>query len=383
MRSPFRRVRAFLSGLLAWPPIVLAILGGPNAVRADQDLSREMAEMAKSLKTLLGEKGQGAVAVGEFRGPARLVASGGPAIAKALADELKKLGVTVNRRAALEVNGEFRDVEETTNKMLALEIKAQVVNRNGERVGTLPARGIFNVTTIASLVGATVAMPADATPEARNEKLAQAVENPKVHLATTRISATPDSPYAIEILVKSGDDYRPRAATKDDGFAFLTLGRGELYAVKLVNDSPHDAAVTLTIDGLNDFAFSENKDYTHWIVPGKQSLTVLGWHRTNQLSDAFQVAEYAKSAAAERLPNSASLGTITASFAAAWLRGQPAPEDEASAQAGTRAGDATGKGPPVKTDFREVVRDVGRLRASVSVRYNKNVEPKDLPGGKP
>ncbi|HMB02874.1 MAG TPA: hypothetical protein VKP69_03930 [Isosphaeraceae bacterium] len=47
--------------------------------------------------------------------------------------------------------------------------------------------------------------------------------------------------------------------------------------------------------------------------------------------------------------------------------------------------------PPARTSaawvsggyFREIVRDVGRLRASMGVRYNKGVEPGDLPGDKP
>ena len=46
--------------------------------------------------------------------------------------------------------------------------------------------------------------------------------------------------------------------------------------------------------------------------------------------------------------------------------------------------------PPVRTSaarvsggyFREIVRDVGRLRAPVGVRYNKGMEPEDLPGDK-
>jgi hypothetical protein len=95
------------------------------------------------------------------------------------------------------------------------------------------------------------------------------------------------------------------------------------------------------------------------------------------------VTEYARSAAADRLPSSSSVGTITAGFAAAWPQGSPPPADEASAKKGGRSGDATGKGPPVETKFTEVVRDVGRLRASVSVRYTKDDDPRDLPAPKP
>jgi hypothetical protein len=364
--------------------ILLISLVDSVPARAANDLNLEMETVARQIKLLLDQKGQDAIAVGDFRGPAKLAASAGPAICKALTDELKKLDVAVKRRAELEVNGDYRDVEDQKTRSMAVQIKAHVVDRSGNEVVTFEPRGIFNVSTIAALLGVTVTMPADATNEQRNEKLTDAVDNPKVHLASTRISADAESPYAIEILVKSGSDHRPRAASRDDdGFAFLKIRRDEIYAVKLINDSPYDAAVTLTIDGLSVFAFSDNTNYTHWIVPSKKPLTVPGWHRTNKVSDSFQVTEYAKGAAAEKLPSSSSVGTITAGFAAAWPKDGHPPEDEASATKGGRSGDATGKGPPVETNFTEVVREIGRLRASVSVRYTKDEDPKDLPNSKP
>ena len=362
----------------------LLILAPATARGAEDDLHRELSKVAEQVKLLLDQKGQDSIAVGDFRGPAKLAASGGPSITKALGDELKKLGVAVKRRAELEINGEYRDVEDKKSKGLGVEIKAHVVDRAGAEIVAFEPRGLFNLTTIASLIGVTVELPADATDEDRGKKLGDAIDKPEVHLANTRISAGAGSPYAIEILVKAGAEPHPRAATKDDdGFAFLKIKRGEIYSVKLINDSPYDAAVTLTIDGLNMFAFSEKSAYTVVIVPAKKSGIIAGWHRTNKVSDSFQVTEYAKSAAAEKLPDASALGTITASFAAAWPKGQPPPEDEASATKGGRSGDATGKGPPVDALYTEVVRDLGKLRASVSVRYTKDADPKDLPGSKP
>jgi hypothetical protein len=352
--------------------------------RAASDLDAEMTVVARQIKLLLDQRGHDAIAVGEFRGPASLASSAGPALTKALSDELRKLDVGVKRQAALEVNGEYRDVEDQRARQLAVQIKAHIVDRSGAELAAFEPRGIFNMTTIASLVGATVALPANASDEARDKTLTDAVDHPKVHLAQTRIAAAPGSPYAIEILVKTGPSSRPRAASKDpEGYAFLKIKRGEAYEVKLINDSPHDAAVTLTIDGLNVFAFSGNKGYTHWIVPSKGTLTVPGWHRTNKVSDSFLVTEYARGAAAEKLPSSASVGTITAAFAAAWPKDAKPPEDEAAARPGSRSGDATGKGPPVRTDFQEVVRVVGRLRDAVSVRYTREADPKDLPDSRP
>jgi hypothetical protein len=345
------------------------------AQQQPDDLHREMAEYAKQVKSLLDQKGHDSVAVGDFHAPARLASSAGPAIANALGEELKKLGVTVNRRAELEVNGEFRDAEDRKSRLLTVEIKARVVDRAGVELVAFEPRGLFNVSLIAAITGiSSVSLPANADDKQVNKALDIAIRDPKVNLSGTRISTTASSPYAIEVLVKEGSDYRPRGATIDDGLAFVKIGRGETYAVKLINDSPFDAAVALTIDSLSVFAFSENKNYSHWIVPSKQTLTVPGWHRTNQVSDTFLITEYAKSVVAEALPNSATVGTITASFSAAWPKDGVPPPDEASSKKGGRAGDATGRGPETPTSFVEVVREIGRLRGAVSVRYTKAVD---------
>jgi hypothetical protein len=153
----------------------------------------------------------------------------------------------------------------------------------------------------------------------------------------------------------------------------VATGRNEIYSVRLINESPHDAAATLTIDGLNMFVFSEVKDkkgqprYTHVIVPARSSGTILGWHRTNEKSDSFLVTEYAKSAAAQLLHNSAKIGTITVCFSAAWPRDGRPPGDEPP----TRSADATGRGPEVAAKYTEVERTLGVIRATVSVRYTK------------
>src|SRR5436190_15374420 len=96
------------SGCLA----LLIGLAVPVPARAANDLNVEMETVARQIKLLLDQKGQDAIAVGDFRGPAKLAASAGPAISKALTDELKKLDVAVKRRADLEVNGDYRDVED-------------------------------------------------------------------------------------------------------------------------------------------------------------------------------------------------------------------------------------------------------------------------------
>ena len=110
-----------------------------------------------------------------------------------------------------------------------------------------------------------------------------------------RVAAAKDRPFAIEILVKD----TARAAQNDEGQAFVKIDRDEIYAVRLINDADYEVAVRLTIDGISMFAFSEVKNpetdlpkYNYVVVPAKSSVTATGWHRTDEISDSFQVTEF-------------------------------------------------------------------------------------------
>src|SRR3954452_14992358 len=98
-RRPFdlRRI------LLASATLAVLLTPPSGRARAAGDLDAEMTVVARQIKLLLDQRGHDSIAVGEFRGPARLASSAGPALAKALGDELKKMDVGVKRQAALEV----------------------------------------------------------------------------------------------------------------------------------------------------------------------------------------------------------------------------------------------------------------------------------------
>jgi hypothetical protein len=351
--------------------------------RAADELGREMAEVAKQVKKSLADRQNQSIAVGEFTGPARMTSSGGPGIKHALVEELKRNSIRVERKADLELKGDYFDAQDKETNLLTLVVQVRLIDRAGNEVNQIK-RQIFNVATIGSILGTTVQLPPDADDKTREQKLVQEVDDPHPQIDGTRVAAGPGSPYAVEVLVKSKDKYDPRAPQLDDGLAFVPIKRDEIYAIRLINNSSDDAAVTLTIDGLSVFAFSEVKDpktgrpqFTHMIVPAHSSGTVPGWHITNDQTDSFQITEYAKSAAAE-LSSTGEIGTITASFAAAWPKGAPPPADEADAasrQQG-RSGDATGRGPRIGVQYQPVERDLGKVRAMVSIRYTKQAELK-------
>jgi len=353
------------------------VLAGP--VRADEALRKELAVIAKGIGEALKGLGHDTIAVGEFTGPAQLATSSGPVIAKTLIEELPKNGVAVKRVATVGVKGEFEDVKDKQSGLLAARIKGTVTDRTGQVLFTF-SRGVFGDNVVAALFGTTAKLPPDLPPKDRNAELEKSLDKPKVHVQGARVSAAADSPYAVEILAapQPGGRYAARPATLQDGLAFVPLRRGEVFGVKLINKSPHDAAVTLTIDGLNLYAFSDLKNpktggpkFSVVVIGAGQEVLLRGWHRTHEVSEEFVITDYAKSAAAE-LRSTAPTGVITATFAAAWPKDKSPPADEPKNPAGnSRSADAVGRGARVQQKYVEVERHIGVVRATVSVRYSK------------
>lgn len=344
-------------------------------------LNQELAVVAGAIKQLLEGRNLDAIAVGEFTGPARAVASGGAGIKHALIDEFKRAGVRVDRRADLEAKGDFRDVEDRRTGKVALRLLVQVFDRAGAEI-TKFERGLFDVATMAGALGLSLQIAPDADPATRERQLRQGIDQPRFHLDGDRVKAAADSPFAVEVLVKEGNTYRPRPARIEDGLAFVPIRRGEVYAIKLINEASHEAAVKLTIDGLSLFAFSTIQDpkthrpkYSHVVVPARGEGTVLGWHikdRGDDSTDSFLITEFAKGAAAE-LKVAGEIGTITAVFSAAWPKGTPPPADEPemSGLQDGRTADATARGPKLGVTYTPVERDVGKVRATISIRYTR------------
>lgn len=378
-----------LQRLITTAALAYAFLVAAGPARAS-DLRKELAEVAKEIKKLLDGQGENSIAVGQITGPPNFPASSGPGIAQVLVEELRRLGIEVPQVHKFGIAGKYHPTEvpdpdpnaRPGAKVLAVELKLWVEDRSG----TALANFNFKITAnreahFVELLGVPAHLDGP-NAGARDKSLRESYENPDVHAQGSRIAAAKDSPFAVEILVNG----RARKAEKKDGLAFVPLERGDSYAVRLINDSPHDAAVRLSIDGLSMFAFSELRQpdtlpggkpnprrgeplFNVVIVPKHSKVEILGWHRNNKDTDRFLVTEYAKSAAAT-IYHKAGVGTITATFAAAWdpNRQNPPPDEPPFARGDPNA---TGFGERVHAPFVEVQRRVGAVRASVSVRYSK------------
>jgi hypothetical protein len=235
------------------------------------------------------------------------------------------------------------------------------------------------------------------------EKLTAAIEKPQIEVKDGRISATPESPYGVEFLIsehpgkvgsqpiKSHYKPAPDRVTKKTfhmkdgtrGLAVADLGARELYAIRFYNDSDADVAVRIFIDGLSSFEFSEISAYRKndvWIIPRRSSGVVYGWHRTNEVSDSFEVAHFPDTAVGQRNRGGEKVGTVHAMFFQAWSADEPTPAGEYVLGGVTADVLGTKQGEEIQTSYVEQRRHIGKTPiASVCVRYAKPID--DLPPG--
>lgn len=361
-----RSIVGLCLGLL---PCTLLLSAEPAA--PSKNVNLEMDKLAERIASFVKEEGRDAVMLGAFTDRSSVPSNAGPGIAQQLGESLKRQGIQIRDNAALEVGGEYftkvdpdEDRQAVYVRVIVRDDKKREVLHTGRRI---KGAEIFGARAIASMLALTVD---DLPPDEKDQdaKIRLAVAGPSDFINESRVAAGPESPYALEILIKQDGKYVPLRAVRKDGRAFVPLKKDDHYAVRFINDSPHDAAVVLSIDGLSLFAFQEEKaTYSHFLIPAKSAGVIRGWYRTRDKADAFTVTDYADAAAAKALKYASSVGTITATFAVAWRESEQPPEGENS-----RAADiATGRGPNVKTDYRIEPRHFGRTRTSISVRYAK------------
>jgi hypothetical protein len=385
--------RAVTARRLVLASTVCLLVAHCRSAQADEALRVRVASVAKSVSVLMHAQGMESISVGLFSGPPNFPSASGPAIVQMFHDEFGKFDIEVKNPASVGLAGEYsitqvpvfdaqlgREVNQ-----LAVKISGRLVDQFGTVLTAFNTEGIvdgkFEATvtgaeTFVQTIGLTAAIPADAAPHEVDNILRQGVVDPQHFFdpGKTRFRAAPDSPYEIEILIGG----RPCPITLDGGLPYVEIPKGQVYAVRVYNNSPHDAAVTLLIDGMSVFAFSEVRHpsgehagqplYTNYIIAPGSAPVIKGWHRTNQRVDSFLVTTYAESAAA-RMGLTQDIGTITVTFAAAWPKGGTAPPDEFISK--SAGGNATGFGPPIEEIVEEAERDIGRVRSSLCIRYTR------------
>jgi hypothetical protein len=321
----------------ARPILLLALVGilhFPSVSVASDPLRCEMKSVSEKLRDYFAGRRIKEVAVGDVTNADPTTPStAGPGIRQLLIEELGRAELKVKLRAdvGLTVIYRARKIPLDNNRraeQVVVEMRfTALFTRDNSQEDILSYR-ICNDEASRHILGLTVF---NKDPKARDQQTLLAYTKPKANLDGTVILAGEKAPFGLEILVAD----KPVAPEDEDGFGRVSLQRDQTYAIRLINRSRIEVAVRLSVDGLNVFSFSQLRQedgpykgaplYDMVLVPPKDSLTIPGWHRTNATSRKFKITEYAETAAA-MMNKSTDIGTITATFCAAWEKTPP--EDE-------------------------------------------------------
>lgn len=364
-----------------FPLIACILFVAAQCQQATADQFRD--EMMRLAERILATTKQQPVQVGVFSPTGLPKTNVGPGFEGVLAQCLNKLRPgSVQPEAKYEVKGDylFAKARELPKLSRVVKVNARLIDLEfGEELNRTPMKMMLDHTkTIAAVLQECMHLPPDGSKEERNRAMANAIEAPEAHLEgqqSTLISSHPDSPFAIEVLVKPvqsppGSRAMPRGVRLDGGRPFVDIEENEVYEIKAYNNSDYEVAVRLFIDGLDMYHFSQDRKadgtprYTHAIIKPRSAARLIGWHNsvqgdTNYLS--FLVTSYGKGAVSYAgIPSRGSVGVIHAQFSFS----RPL-------QPGARAaaGKETGFGPPRTVRQNPLRREIDPPHDFVSVRY--------------
>ncbi len=341
---------------------------------ADQSLEKELqAVVVEHILPLMEKRGQGAVAIGGFTAATSVKGSAGPEIQMKLSQMLQQLNINVDAdKYRYEINGNYLPYNDPQSDLYGVKLVTRLVDaEDGTTLGEFP-RFVFGPESVPRLLGLTVSSKGGSDPKIQSVSFKKSVQTPEVFLTGAIVSASPVSPYSVELLVLKSGQYQAIPMSSDTQQRPLApLSKNDIYAIRLTNNSDHDAAVRVTIDGVNTFEFSEQSPKpNYWIVPrskdGKPGTTTIrGWDKSNAKSVEFKVVDFPESAAAKIKLQPSQVGMISASFAACWENENDRPRSEGRTR-------ATGFGNEILDQKTLVKRQVGQVRDVISIRYERD-----------
>ncbi len=310
-----------------------------------------------------------------LRGPNQTVSG---RVAQMLRKQFEDEDYKVVGGGAYTVTGRFMTGEREGVSVARFSV--QLLNRSGAQMQEFQ-REITDLRDGITLLSPTfdASQGAAKQPDELKQTITEAVEKPNVFTANSLIKATPDSPYAIEILVWDGSKYVPAPVDKTDGLAQCDVKPTQEFAIRIHNNTNEFVGAQITLDGINMYAFSKNPDFRNFgrmaIFP-KQAPLIKGWHDEGNQSFSFKVTNYGESAAA-KLGVVEGVGTITVTFFKAYEDKSGNTANIGSDQAGVGFGtprQMVYTRVPVKIPANEII-------GAISVQYSRPIEPLDLPDG--
>ncbi|MBV09623.1 hypothetical protein [Rubinisphaera sp.] len=354
-------------------------------------LQKEMAAVANDIFSIMKKKEKFTATVGKFNTSALEKGDVGAVLQLAIGEELEKTGLTItDTNPAFEVTGRYQLFDDTVANrkesidkskpaheqvdpnqatfLLGIKITVQLINlRTGDIEAERPsARLILDNSVLTILKPGNRSGSVVTDQRELNQQIRESYHEPQVEIKNARLQGKTGQ-YAIEVIVKEKGRYVTREITMEKKLPFLQLDPSEIYGVRLINNSPHEAAVDLRIDGINCFQFSDIKN-TYWIIKPHSQLDVLGWHRNESTTTEFKVVDtFADTATAKlHLQPSADFGLIQARFSACWENDNQRPADEPKTE--TRG---SGFGDDIKFNTNKETRYIGLVRDELTIRYER------------
>jgi len=266
------------------------------------------------------------------------------------------------RRSDILVSGRLKKSKpKTGDEKMSLQVEVTVAEREGSKKENITIR--LGGDEAIHFLSPTVEFAADSSEKERDEKLdVQLSSKSKAFIEGDITLGADKGEFGVEVRVvpKPGADSVPAKPADVDGQSFVKLSQQQEYIVRLYNRSQKEAATTLTIDGLSMFAFAKDgSEDSLVIIPPESHVDVVGWYVDSTNTDAFEVSEYADSAAAAQNLPQGNIGVITARF-------------HESLPATAKGGEATKRGRRIEQKYEQVQRSLGSVRAYVTVRYNRD-----------
>jgi len=353
--------------------------------RADP-VKLELGELAKHIAANL--KDVKSVRLGRFISRGEISSNFGPEINRVLGKELMALGVQIDPKAQIEVNGDYRlasgapDEKLPEDRIVHIRLNVKLVNADtGDIIMGIQTqtRSIFGEASVARALAVPVIIPTNASTQQANDVIRQSYETPKFALKGNAIKCSSGSMFAVEMLVVTKKDAPDPLRGADvqrtpQGLPFIHVERGQYFRLRIYNDADFGAAVQLSINGIDQFAYSDpshcNPDgtprFSFRIIPAHSSTIISGWFRNINSFDHFIVVDYAQSAAAELKRVESDVGQIALEFHACWEADAQPPADESSH---SRSPTTTGREPGGQEHNAEVIRKIGVLREVIGLRF--------------
>lgn len=333
------------------------------------------------------------VAVGTFAAAPRLESSGGVGLSVRVKKALQSLGMTVQPKGAVQLSGGFADAMVAPESISGIEQLGERPSRVALRIEYLVrdasdrdiAKGVVNAFGDAPLeiAGGTgdLATPdrttdgeiSDESFDRQQAAIHDSFQTPNAVVVGSETRPSRNSPFGMEVRVLNpgGQGSSARRPEVRDGRSFVQLSKGDEYVVRLRNATDGTVLVSLTIDGLDAFTFSQDpgdKDRkVHFVLKPNAQYEVPGWFISKKFSETFRITDYARSEAVKMFGSSESVGQITATFyAAAVMRSY-------TVSAPYVEGIGTERGRKVETNYQQVDMQEGSPLATVTVRYEKSL----------